>query len=82
MRLFGIATKIIFFHYEITIDFTFDFDLTDQNECASSPCINKGTCIDKLNEYECLCEDGFMGDNCQFSKLLLFHTPFENWHYP
>uniref|UniRef100_A0A5S6PZ04 EGF-like domain-containing protein n=1 Tax=Trichuris muris TaxID=70415 RepID=A0A5S6PZ04_TRIMR len=35
------------------------------NECASSPCQNKGTCINGNNEYFCECIEGFRGTNCQ-----------------
>jgi hypothetical protein len=34
------------------------------DECDSTPCQN-GVCIDKLQDYECQCEDGWEGKDCQ-----------------
>ena len=31
---------------------------TEINECESDPCQNGGTCIDEVDEYYCLCEEG------------------------
>ena len=31
----------------------------------SDPCVNGGTCIDGVGEYNCVCVDGFAGHNCQ-----------------
>ena len=33
--------------------------LTDINECSSSPCENGGTCSDAVNEYSCSCVAGY-----------------------
>uniref|UniRef100_A0A671SDD0 Delta-like protein n=1 Tax=Sinocyclocheilus anshuiensis TaxID=1608454 RepID=A0A671SDD0_9TELE len=33
------------------------------NDCESSPCRNGGTCIDKINAYQCICADGWEGHN-------------------
>ncbi|MBN3286704.1 SNED1 protein, partial [Polyodon spathula] len=35
------------------------------NECLSQPCLNGGTCKDRVNTYLCACEEGFAGPNCQ-----------------
>ena len=35
------------------------------NECASSPCQNKGICLDKINSYQCRCQTGYNGTNCE-----------------
>ena len=47
----------------------------DIDECKSAPCKNGATCIDKINSYECKCPPGFIGDNCEKSKLdiILWH---------
>ena len=48
--------------------------LTDINECSSSPCENGGTCSDAVNEYSCSCVAGYAGDNCETSKFsVMFH---------
>ncbi|MGH0145357.1 UNVERIFIED_CONTAM: hypothetical protein FKN15_010963 [Acipenser sinensis] len=35
------------------------------NECLSQPCLNGGTCKDRVDTYLCACEEGFTGPNCQ-----------------
>ncbi|KAI6653592.1 Neurogenic locus notch-like protein 1 [Oopsacas minuta] len=37
---------------------------TDINECIPEPCINNGTCIDQVNDYNCTCVNEWMGKNC------------------
>ncbi|XP_078615554.1 sushi, von Willebrand factor type A, EGF and pentraxin domain-containing protein 1-like isoform X2 [Branchiostoma floridae x Branchiostoma japonicum] len=37
----------------------------DVNECASSPCMNGGSCVDHINTFTCLCAPGYSGINCQ-----------------
>jgi len=44
---------------------------TEINECLSSPCLNGGRCLDRLNRYECECLPGFGGNNCQDEIRLL-----------
>jgi hypothetical protein len=34
-------------------------------ECASSPCINSGTCVDGVNLFTCNCLPGYVGHFCQ-----------------
>lgn len=34
--------------------------------CASQPCKNNGTCLEpSLNQYFCLCQDNYIGSNCE-----------------
>ena len=47
------------------------FIFSDINECASNPCVH-GSCDDKVNDYECDCEDGYNGKNCDHSKSQIF----------
>lgn len=34
------------------------------NECAGNPCVNGGTCRDRINDYTCDCPAGYGGRNC------------------
>ena len=47
----------------------------EPNECSSSPCRNGGTCLDGYNVYYCNCPDGYIGYNCEKSKLQIV-----SWH--
>lgn len=31
------------------------------NECSSSPCLNKGVCVDDVAGYRCTCVKGYIG---------------------
>uniref|UniRef100_A0A8C6SGA2 Fibulin 7 n=1 Tax=Neogobius melanostomus TaxID=47308 RepID=A0A8C6SGA2_9GOBI len=37
----------------------------DINECASSPCLNGGTCVDEASQFSCVCAKGWAGVTCQ-----------------
>uniref|UniRef100_A0A8C9XYX0 Delta-like protein n=1 Tax=Sander lucioperca TaxID=283035 RepID=A0A8C9XYX0_SANLU len=34
------------------------------NDCEGAPCLNGGTCIDKVRQFECICADGWDGPTC------------------
>ena len=40
----------------------------DINECAESPCKNNATCIDRVANFECICNDGYIGLTCDLGK--------------
>ena len=42
--------------------------LSDRDECASNPCQNSGTCVDKFAGYQCTCSSGVTGKNCEIGK--------------
>lgn len=41
---------------------------TDIDDCAINPCLNNGTCVDLVNDYNCSCADGFSGRNCSVKE--------------
>ena len=41
------------------------------DECTSSPCQNGGTCIVGINSYNCSCDVGYVGDNCQTGNFII-----------
>ncbi|XP_004858573.1 coagulation factor X isoform X1 [Heterocephalus glaber] len=43
----------------------------DGDQCENNPCQNQGTCRDGLSEYECSCQEGFEGKNCELSTRKL-----------
>ena len=43
-------------------------DISDINECLSSPCSYGSTCIDGIGEYKCLCPPERTGTRCQKVK--------------
>lgn len=43
---------------------------TDINECESSPCQNGGTCQDLTGTYACVCNESFIGYNCENARVI------------
>ena len=48
--------------------------LTDIDDCADQPCLNGGTCSDGVNDYTCVCVDGYTGKNCSIGKNFVFSS--------
>ena len=46
----------------------------DIDECASSPCLNGGQCLDEHAQYSCRCLPSYSGTNCQISKITVLVT--------
>ena len=42
--------------------------LVDTDDCYPNPCLNGGTCIDGVNDYNCLCAPLFVGKSCSSCK--------------
>ena len=42
-----------------------NFCFPDIDECASDPCMNGATCVDRLNMYTCDCDAGYKGTHCE-----------------
>uniref|UniRef100_A0A3P9PLS5 Sushi, nidogen and EGF like domains 1 n=1 Tax=Poecilia reticulata TaxID=8081 RepID=A0A3P9PLS5_POERE len=38
------------------------------NECLSQPCLNGGSCQNKIGSYKCVCKNGFSGKRCQIEQ--------------
>ena len=43
----------------------FNFCFPDTDECASDPCLNGSTCVDRLNQYNCICDAVYAGTHCE-----------------
>ena len=43
--------------------------LIDVDECASNPCLNNGTCTDRVNGFICTCAPGFNEKRCEISEF-------------
>jgi hypothetical protein len=59
--------------------FTGLFCQTNINECYTKPCSIHGECTDLINGYECHCETGWYGYNCEnkqneISKSFIYHS--------
>lgn len=44
----------------------------DIDECTFNTCKNGATCMDLLNDYQCLCDAGYTGKNCESGKYYTF----------
>ena len=70
--------KWILYNYVLLVDMdillssilTMSFFSLDTDDCYPNPCLNKGTCTDGVNDYNCTCVPGFVGKNCSNSKSL------------
>ena len=47
------------------------FNLFLNNNCQPNSCVN-GTCINKINKYNCTCDAGYTGKNCSTIILQIF----------
>ena len=56
--------------FVITCSFI-SFSLLGIDECASEPCQNNGTCVDRVGMYTCNCTSGYTGDRCETSESIM-----------
>lgn len=42
--------------------------ILDINDCIGNPCRNGGTCVDRVNSFQCVCPDGWEGQLCDHSE--------------
>ena len=55
---------------------------TDIDECGSNPCVN-GQCQDGINQYQCMCDPGWTGVNCDVGTyFIVIPQYFGNIHMP
>ena len=43
----------------------------DIDECASTPCLHGGTCVDSVNYFHCICEPGYTDNVCSTGMIML-----------
>ena len=49
------------------------------NECASHPCQNGGTCVDKIDSFGCVCKGpGYLDSVCSHNKCDRDNSPCKN----
>ena len=53
--------------------FFLHFSDLEINECLSNPCVNGAACLNEINQFLCVCVEGFTGVYCETSKL---HSTF------
>uniref|UniRef100_A0A3B4YIU3 Coagulation factor IX n=1 Tax=Seriola lalandi dorsalis TaxID=1841481 RepID=A0A3B4YIU3_SERLL len=44
------------------------------NQCESRPCLNQGSCEDRVGTYTCTCPPGFTGRKCEITKRCDVHN--------
>ena len=52
--------------------------ITERDDCAASPCLNGGTCIDEVADYKCECQLGYKGRNCEYDCEYWLHEDRES----
>ena len=53
------------------------FCFKDIDDCVFSRCANGATCVDGINQYSCICQDGFTGKLCQNGKKKILVQDFK-----
>lgn len=63
-----------------------DIIYADIDDCTPDPCQNGAMCVDRINDYVCVCPAGYTDKQCQtgndFHCILLFSTGKFFLHFP
>lgn len=54
------------------------WEIEEIDHCASSPCLNGGTCIDLVGSYQCDCPEFYSGERCETQQSVCEAFPCEN----
>ena len=49
----------------LVVDFLWKFEISDS---ATLPCKAGGTCLEKTNDYTCVCPTGYSGMTCEIDE--------------
>ena len=47
---------------------SFSVELDGPDPCESEPCQNGGTCERLVDDYRCLCDEGYVGNHCEMGR--------------
>ena len=53
--------------------------IADIDDCVGITCLNGGFCQDLVNSYQCNCDLGYTGPNCETGKIITEYPDFEQW---
>lgn len=70
-----IAKQVDCSNSKLTHDLILSSCCSDINECASNPCQNGGSCLDRVNRYMCRCIPGYVGDRCETGETTVEKCP-------
>ena len=74
---FNGCLKHINFNQYFKVSESLDVNECDsQNICKHNPCNNRGKCVLKKNNWECICNEGYEGYFCE--RATCFHNPCKN----
>lgn len=67
--IFGVFFFFSFNLFSISLYTSYHFlFILDINDCIGNPCRNGGTCVDRVNSFQCVCPDGWEGQLCDHSE--------------
>ena len=52
--------------------------VSDDDNCASSPCMHGATCVDGVNYYSCTCLSGYVGITCETGTFQSLNMLFKS----